>query len=70
MKKSYKIIILAFGLIGFTVSSCNTSSNNTKAVSSEKKVAYQCPMDCESGKTYEKPRKCPVCEMEMDKVEK
>ncbi|MBI1287578.1 MAG: hypothetical protein GC178_08350 [Flavobacteriales bacterium] len=30
---------------------------------------YQCPMDCEDGKTYEQPGKCPVCEMELTKVE-
>jgi hypothetical protein len=70
MKKLFKITILAFSLIGFTLSSCNSSSNNTKATESEKKVAYQCPMDCESGKTYEKQGKCSVCEMDMDKVEK
>jgi Heavy metal binding domain len=70
MKKLFNITILAFALIGFTVFSCTTSSNNSKAAESEKKVVYQCPMDCELGKTYEKPGKCPVCEMEMDKLEK
>jgi Heavy metal binding domain len=31
---------------------------------------YQCTMDCEKGKTYDKPGKCPVCNMDMKKVEK
>lgn len=31
--------------------------------------AYQCPMDCEEGKTYEAEGKCPVCEMALKKVE-
>lgn len=32
--------------------------------------AYKCPMDCEEGKTYDKEGKCPVCEMDLKKVEK
>jgi hypothetical protein len=27
-------------------------------------------MDCEKGKTYDKAGKCPVCNMDMKKVEK
>ena len=30
---------------------------------------YQCPMDCEEGKTYDKAGICPVCEMELKTVE-
>ncbi len=26
---------------------------------------YQCPMDCEDGKTYEEPGQCPVCKMDL-----
>ena len=26
---------------------------------------YQCPMDCENGKTYEEPGKCPECKMDL-----
>ena len=32
-------------------------------------IAYQCPMDCENGKTYDEEGKCPVCGMELKKVE-
>lgn len=32
--------------------------------------AYQCPMDCEHGKTYDEEGKCPVCKMGLKKVEK
>jgi hypothetical protein len=31
-------------------------------------VAYQCPMDCEHGKTYAKEGNCPVCNMKLKKV--
>lgn len=30
---------------------------------------YQCPMDCEEGKTYDKEGNCPVCKMALKKVE-
>jgi uncharacterized paraquat-inducible protein A len=30
---------------------------------------YQCPMDCEKGKTYDEEGKCPVCGMALKKVE-
>lgn len=33
-------------------------------------AVYQCPMDCEDGKTYEKEGACPVCKMDLKKVEK
>lgn len=26
---------------------------------------YQCPMDCENGKTYETAGSCPVCKMDL-----
>jgi hypothetical protein len=29
---------------------------------------YQCPMKCEKDKTYDKPGKCPVCEMDLEGV--
>ena len=35
---------------------------------SEEMVAadvYQCPMDCEKGKTYDKEGACPVCKMDL-----
>jgi hypothetical protein len=33
-------------------------------------VRYQCPMDCEHGKTYEAEGKCPVCKMDLKPVAK
>ena len=31
-------------------------------------VEYQCPMDCEEGKTYDDAGKCPVCKIDMVEV--
>ena len=30
---------------------------------------YACPMDCEKGKVYDEEGKCPVCKMNLEKVE-
>ena len=32
-------------------------------------AAYQCPMKCEEDKIYAKAGKCPVCKMNLSKVE-
>ena len=64
MRKISFIILLGF--LAFV--SCNnsgSSENNTDPSS-----VYQCPMDCEHGKTYEKAGKCPVCGMDLEKVKK
>ncbi len=44
----------------------------TKVEKKEVAVAdvYQCPMDCEKGKTYDKAGKCPTCKMDITKVVK
>lgn len=45
-----------------------TESHEHKAGEAhDEKVAYACPMDCENGKTYDKPGKCPKCEMDLEK---
>ncbi|NEW77920.1 MAG: hypothetical protein GZ086_00515 [Gelidibacter sp.] len=31
---------------------------------------YQCPMDCENGKTYEVAGSCPVCKMDLKEIAK
>ena len=31
-------------------------------------AVYQCPMDCEEGKTYEAAGACPVCKMDLKEV--
>jgi len=37
--------------------------HNTKKMASN--VVYQCPMDCEKGKTYDKEGSCPICKMSL-----
>lgn len=67
MKKS----ILAFFAVltlGFALQSCDNSSKEPKSGQAEEKVQYQCPMDCEKGKTYENTGQCPVCGMDLEKA--
>ena len=43
------------------------SNNENKQDSTQVSAAvYQCPMDCEHGKTYDKPGQCPVCGMDLE----
>lgn len=70
MKKITLLLTVIFAVLGSVISGCDSSSDQTKLKHSEEKVLYQCPMDCESGKTYDKPGQCPVCEMDLEqKVE-
>ena len=64
------LILIIFATTIFI--SCNNSkktenAENAKSDSTQTEAIYQCPMDCENGKTYDKPGKCPVCDMELEK---
>lgn len=50
-----------------TTEATTQSQENKDGAASDTKLAYVCPMDCEKGKTYDKPRKCPKCEMDLEK---
>lgn len=69
-----KTIVLATALTTL-LAACNndgnktagTSDSTTTAMNNEShQHAYRCPMNCEKGKTYEKPGKCPVCGMNLE----
>ena len=45
-----------------SVSQEKESASDEKTISS---VEYQCPMDCEHGKTYHEAGSCPVCKMDL-----
>ncbi len=71
-----KIINQSLAIV-FTVFSFQACSQNDKpkeaGKSDQSEVAanstYACPMDCEKGKVYQEPGKCPVCEMDLILVE-
>ena len=79
---SKKVILVLAICLGFSVffTSCRDTKKENKTEMHENhdheanetamQDAYQCPMDCEKGKTYDKEGTCPVCKMDLKKVEK
>ncbi|GGK40523.1 MULTISPECIES: heavy metal-binding domain-containing protein [Flavobacteriaceae] len=70
-----KVILSIAVLAMFSVTGCKTEvKKENESVKTEEKMematsdVYQCPMDCEKGKTYEKEGTCPVCKMDLKKV--
>lgn len=64
-----KYAILFFA--GILAASCGhrqhgPASNASLQAGDSTSVVYACPMDCEKGKTYNRPGKCPVCEMDLE----
>ena len=77
-KKVILALVISLG-IGVLFTSCGDKKNENKTEMHDnhdheaKETAmhdvYQCPMDCEKGKTYEKEGDCPVCKMDLKKVD-
>ena len=63
-----KIIVPALLVFLFSCGQKNEStSKETKQDTTQVAASvYQCPMDCEKGKTYDKPGQCPVCGMDLE----
>lgn len=65
------LTLICFVVFSLAIISCKGEhkdhDNETKEMAMMEK--YQCPMDCEKGKTYDKEGKCPVCEMDLKKIE-
>ena len=74
MRKTSLIILLATAIFV----SCNSSNtNDTTSTSTTLVVAtdtatvkYKCPMKCEGETAYTTEGKCPVCEMDLEKINK
>lgn len=56
---------MKFSLIALSLMLCIASTS----CGEKKYTKYQCPMKCEKDKTYDKPGKCPVCDMDLEGVE-
>jgi len=64
-----KKIVLALIVI-FTMSFTFTACKSDKKTDAKEEIAssdevYQCPMDCEKGKSYTEAGSCPVCKMDL-----
>ena len=69
MKKIVLVLVLAVTL-GVTFTSCKKdkkadATEETTGETASADQVYQCPMDCEHGKSYTEAGKCPVCEMDL-----
>ncbi len=75
MKKSFFLLTVIFSFaVMFTackeskkeeVKTQNNDIHDHAKVEIDSKDVYQCPMDCEKGKTYDKVGSCPVCKMDL-----
>ena len=60
------LFVLLFSI--FLLTSCEEKKSDKKTESQEvntSELVYQCPMDCEKGKTYHEAGSCPVCKMDL-----
>ena len=78
--KKLSVLIMLMLLVIFTATNCKSDTKKetmevktevkeeVKATKTDSDLAmstYQCPMDCEKGKTYEEQGQCPVCKMDL-----
>jgi uncharacterized paraquat-inducible protein A len=70
--KKYILALTVAASMSFLITSCKTEVKEKKEekVELSQKEVYQCPMDCEKGKTYKEEGKCPVCHMNLRKSSK
>lgn len=71
MKKTTLILGIAMmsTIASVTLISCENNQEATGNHDHEAHTVYQCPMDCEEGKTYVEPGTCPTCKMDLVEVE-
>ena len=75
-----KVILMLAVFAAFTFTSCKKDKaeevktevevvdevkQEAQEVLASNDVLHQCPMDCEKGKSYTEPGKCPVCKMDL-----
>ena len=66
MSKKLILMLAVVAVVSFTFTSCkNDKKEETKTEQTASNELYQCPMDCEDGKSYTEPGTCPVCKMDL-----
>lgn len=69
MKRSILIIMSIAFLSAGTLGLTGCESESTEIKNGDELAKYECPMDCENGKKYDEMGTCPVCKMDLVKVE-
>ncbi len=61
-----KRVIMVLAVVAFTSFSLQSCKEKKEEIKTELATAvYQCPMDCEEGKSYTEAGTCPVCKMAL-----
>ena len=74
--KKLILMLLVVAAMSFAVTSCKKDKKEevktevevkeeAKEILASNDVLYQCPMDCEEGKSYTEAGTCPVCKMDL-----
>jgi uncharacterized protein with PIN domain len=63
MKHLKMLLVLILAICSTT--SVNAQVKKAHTVKAAQKMVYSCPMKCEGSKTYNKPGKCPKCNMKL-----
>ena len=63
MKHVRMMLVIAMAICSTTI--VNAQVKKSPTVKAEQKMVYSCPMKCEGSKTYDKPGKCPKCNMKL-----
>lgn len=69
--KSLYLSLILMAFIAMVLTSCKDKKAEPKSETHEElhaSTAYQCPMDCEDGKTFDEPGTCPVCKMDLQEL--
>jgi hypothetical protein len=55
-------------VVATAFAACGKGEDKASAPATAGAKTYLCPMDCEHGKTYPAPGKCPVCKMDLEEA--
>ena len=68
MRGIYTLSFAVIMTVGSISIGCGNAETETEQQDSHEHATYQCPMDCETGKTYEEAGACPVCKMDLKEL--
>ncbi len=69
MARQILFLIISLSLMVVACKSEKKQNNGDTKTEQIAEVKYQCPMDCEQGKTYDEAGSCPVCKMDLKPVQ-
>ena len=64
-----KFCILILSVLASCAGDSDSAKKGSASINQQTASVYKCPMECEGEKTYDKAGICPVCEMDLEKIE-